>query len=113
MRQAGVNARKWGLLTFIVSDIDFAHFLMSRPEDKTNQSDYPISPQALVLFCWSKAEGLSGKKMTASLTKLQTIKLLSTPCRSFFFFYNLFFPLQPARAPKARNTLSFAKISES
>lgn len=84
MRQAGVNARKWGLLTFIVSNIDFAHFLMPRPEDKTNQSDYPISPQALVLFCWSKAKGLSGKKNDSFTDKITNNKITLYTLQIFF-----------------------------
>lgn len=116
MRQSGVNTSKWSLPTFIVSNIDITHSLPPCLKDKTNQRDYPLSPQALVLFYWAKAGGLSRKQITAPLAKLQMRKLLfklSTPCSSFFFFYNFSFPLQSTASPKASNILWFAKISAS
>lgn len=116
MSQSGVNTTKQSLPTFIVSNTDITHFLPPCLKDKTNQSDYPLSPQALVLFYWAKAGGLSRKQIRAPVIKLQMRKLLfklSTPCSSFFLFYNFSFPLQSTAAPKASNILRFAKISAS
>lgn len=75
VRQSGVNASKWSLLTFIVSNIDFTHLLLPFLRNKTNQWDYRISPQALVLFCWAKARGLSGKKDDSFTDKIINEKI--------------------------------------
>lgn len=83
-RQSGVNASKWSLPTFIVSNIDFTHLLPPCLKDKTNQWDYRISPQALVSYCWAKGRGLSGRKydsftdkiINEKITALCTLQLL-------------------------------------
>lgn len=111
MRQSGVKTSKWSLPTFNVSNTDITHFLPPCLKDKTNQRDYPLSPQAL--GSWAKAGVLSRKQITAPVIKLQMRKLLlklSTPCSSFFLFYNFSFPLQSTAALKASNILWFAKI---
>lgn len=72
--------------------IDFTHILLPCLKKKTNQWDYPISPQALVLFYWAKARGLSGKQMAASLIKLQMTELP-------LYTLQLFFPLLYLSSP--------------